>query len=168
MRRPVNINWSCWGFSNHVKSTSMCGFNLLQFFEFKLDLSCPVCNISWRSRSLHQSRALPQRPRSIAGNDKAIFNTHTQSGHHPDEVRVLFVWVRCMVLRPSHPPLWEAAFGCLHSSGAGAFGGAQAICNKLAQSTVPKQSGRVPLCWPFRGSHSFIRSYSFVVILMPL
>ena len=27
-----------------------------------------------------------------------------------------------MVLRPSHPPLWEAAFGCLHSSGAGAFG----------------------------------------------
>ena len=27
-----------------------------------------------------------------------------------------------MVLRPSHPPLWEAAFGCLHASEAGAFG----------------------------------------------
>ena len=27
-----------------------------------------------------------------------------------------------MVLRPSHPPLWEAACGCLQSSGAAAFG----------------------------------------------
>ena len=27
-----------------------------------------------------------------------------------------------MVLRPSYPPLLEAAFGCLHSGGAGAFG----------------------------------------------
>ena len=60
-----------------------------------------------------------------------------------------------MVLRPSHPPLWEAAFGCPHGSEAGAFGASSTAVASIMVGLWPANHALQPYKQYPRSEHVF-------------